>query len=320
MIPRVLKFLMPMLLIPVLVMATPLESSVVIDHPGLAAIVRSMYGPNAEVVCTWMYEGFSDGGSNDLPEGTIAIAKSDVAKLDADLRLLIVAGSNPLRYDRKYGGHNPKISAKSNAALRLDRAQWFNAQIGYRADVYPPGLANDRKAVYLIAVRVPEVRAPERVIVCVEHTPTAFPDWFRAGAGWTGVQCQQLDVGLPMASLAAGWNLGRTTSIGAYAAGGVNLGSPNDRTMHAGVELKPLPAMFFRLGYRNGAVEIPGDGHSLARFEGPEFGAGLRSGVLEIGLYASPGKYADVNDRRWRDETLVAIEVTLGNRVRPEGR
>lgn len=299
------------------------EMIVDLEHPKLAPIVRAMYGPTAIIEGAWLYEGFSDGGSTDLPNETASAAQRRAASLAPDLRLLIVAGSSPLRFDLKYGGHNPKISAKSNAALRLDRAQWFNSLIRFRGDVYPPGLANDRKAVYLVAVRVsapipPAVVAPpyERIIVREALSPSAWPDWFRGGLGWMGVASDRIEAGLFSATLSAGWNLSERSSIGAYAGGGLNFGSPNDRSAHAGFEYRPKRHLFVRLGYRSAAVEIPGDGHTLARYEGPEVGIGYRRNLVEAGLYGSRGKYADVDDRRWRDKSLVSFELTLGNPVR----
>ena len=317
---KICKFLALLLLVPSMVLAAELrETAVDIRNPVFMSIAQSMYAPEATVIEIWMYQGFSDGGSNDLPEDGITAAQARLAASNADQRWLIVPSSSPLRYDRIYGGHNWKISSKDNTALRLARAQWFNSRIGNRANVYAPGLTDDRKAIYLVGVHVPDKQTVVREIVHEVRPSAVIPDWFRAGVGWGYVSCWDINSGLPMANVSAGWNLGRVTSLGAYAGGGMNFGSPSDRTFHAGVELTVMKLVFYRLGYRTGAVEIPGDGHTLARFEGPELGGGIRYKNIEFGFYGSPGKYADVNDRQWRNETMGVFELTIGNRPRREG-
>lgn len=228
------------------------------------------------------------------------------------------------RFDGRRNTRNQ--SQMNNVSLGLARAVFVNAKTGYRSTVLPQVILNDRRGVYQVFTEPivkpqPPFLATRRDTIVIQHRIVEqqqsgiLPDWGRVGVGWTGVLCEQVEAGLPFGTLSAGWNLSERVSLGGYAAGGLNLGSPNDRTAHAGAELL-LNRFFIRLGYRTAAVEIPGDGHTLARYEGLELGTGFRNRWLELGIYGSGGKYADVDDRRWRDETLVSLELSLGHSTR----
>jgi hypothetical protein len=283
----------------------------------LRNLAEAEFGKGAHVYAIFTYEGYSNGGTDDINPSAYAKAQRDYDSCQAGIEFMVVGATNPLHYDKDFGGHNYKVNEALNATLRKARAESFHRHLKRKARIAAGGIANDIKGVHLVAVIPPEpqptIKVRERVVV--REGNSLLPDGLRLATGLTVAQCDRIDAGLPIASLTASWTLDRKTSVGLYATSGLNFGEPVDRTGHAGAEFY-RQSVFLRGGYRTGAVEIPGDGHSLARFEGPELGAGFRRGLFELGLYVAHGSYADVENRDERGRTMFAGELLLTIPVR----
>lgn len=294
--------------------AQTIADGIILPNHRLLNIVRAVYDRQAIIRGAWVYGEFSDGGSNDLPTGVVFDAQGQAQSMPDSIDILIVPGSSPLRYDRKYGGHNPKISATNNAALRLDRGRWFNEQIDDRGFVYGSGIANDRKVVYMLAVeRTHGAPPPPTNIERVIEREVVTTLWLRPSVGLGLVVTQ------PTSTFAPGWGFSIGTyfgkrAVGVYAYEGQDFQSDTKGWARYGLQYGEELGLAFRVGYLADWTEFRGVGDTSRRREGGEFGVSYGWPVVTLAGSLGGGWYSDLGDRGGSFEPSVNMMVQLGPR------
>ncbi len=127
--------------------------------PRINAVIDSTYHGHARVDEVRFFEGFSPGGSRDIPGDMVRACSDALDNVSRDRQAVLIGATDPLRFHDT----RRKVTQMFNYTLGLTRANYLNQLTGNRAMVSTTVLLNDRRGVYLVTV-MPNDHEGEKMI------------------------------------------------------------------------------------------------------------------------------------------------------------
>ena len=116
--------------------------------PRVNAVIDSTYRGHARVVDVRFFEGFSPGGSRDIPGDQIRAASDALDAIPRNQQGVLIGATDPQRFHDT----RRKVTHMFNYALGLTRANYINQLTGNRSVVSTTVILNDRRGVYLVTI------------------------------------------------------------------------------------------------------------------------------------------------------------------------
>ena len=289
-------------------------------------LTRARFGDKVIIDGLHFAGEFSDGGSFDLSADEVTALRQWRSSFPDGTRFYVIPTTNPLWYDKKYGGHQPKIDAKNNASLRVDRGAWINDVLGYEADVYAAGMIYNQKGAFVVAFRDPPA-PPAYVPPPTTTTSIPIPGYgferkprveFRPTLGYSYTHIDDVDYATPTAGMQLLIRAHQDTWIGAYYVDGYTFaGGYGDRRRMAGVIIRDGDRGFVGKIGGTGAWTINGSsGLAKSRALGMDVGLGYDFGPVIASLSAGVYQSSKVTDRDPETAGTIGLLLDVAPRVR----
>ncbi|MGH2400901.1 MAG: hypothetical protein ACRDF6_13780, partial [bacterium] len=273
------------------------------SFPKVNAVVDSMFDGRMRAASVAFFEGFSPGGSRDIPEAEVARlgqTLDDMPRRDRRARVLIGA-TDPVRFHRT----RQNLTHMFNYTLGIARANYMNNMTGNRATVSTHVILNDRRGVYLVDLeRVEDARGVsdhDHPYAALDHAHD-FPAEvrFNPHAGVVYLRAGDEDYFSPQVGLGI-----RKGNFSLFAAYGRTFEDPDDdRIMTSGLRVGQEEGLFFQLGFVDARKLIPHFDEYTARAVGITAGAGFgwRPRPIDITLTGGVGGFNVVTEDELKDE------------------
>jgi hypothetical protein len=124
--------------------------------PRVEAVIDSTYRGHARVVHVAFVNGFTPGGSRDIPGDQVRAASDALDDVAREHQAVLIGATDPMRFHET----RRKLTNMFNYTLGVTRANYLNQVTGNRAVVSTSVILNDRRGVYVVEIEPAEAGVP----------------------------------------------------------------------------------------------------------------------------------------------------------------
>lgn len=146
--------------------------------PRVEAVIDSTYRSHARVVHVTFVEGFTAGGSRDIPGDQLRAASDALDGIPREHQAVLIGATDPMRFHET----RRKLTNMFNYTLGITRANYVNQLTGNRGVVSTTVILNDRRGVYLVEIESTEPGVPIAAGGPVNNVSQPTPE--NAGGPW----------------------------------------------------------------------------------------------------------------------------------------
>ncbi len=282
--------------------------------PKIQAVIDSTWRDGDMRPVRWeFFEGFSPGGSRDLPAAAVARASAFVDDASRGRMIVFIGATDPMRFHEQ----RRKVNHMFNYTLGLARAAWLHQATGHRGMVATHVVQNDRRGVYVVEVERERGRGADEPVAGVLPTSTNtvggdigdFGEiFFTPHVGLTYVVAgdenyvaPQVGLGIRKGNYALWMAYGRTFG-----------GEDEDRIMTSGLRIGPdFGGPFFQLQFVDARKLVTWFDEYTARAVGGTagIGFGFRPEPIDLTLHAGVGFFNAVTPDELEDEWEIGFHL-----------